>query len=224
MPNFKSKINQDGLSAKVLVGTSTGDLQTSNVTVENINAYSNAPTIPSGNDSTLEFWTGLTLNRYFCSENLLSGQPSDAGFIDIIRNGNNMAIFWISISDGTQYIKTVYGSTVSAWRLVGSQTGLGIPAAKTTGGTSTAYTLTSAEVSGLQDGLTVTVRFHTASGAAPTLNVSGLGAAKIQVVYGTDLPAGFFPANSVVLLQYVTDRWIALSAANSWTYDAIASW
>jgi hypothetical protein len=74
-----------------------------------------------------------------------------------------------------------------------------------TTGTSTAYALatnggfdTLAHLSG--NGLHV--RFHTASGSAPTLNVDGLGAKPLQVASGTALGTGVIAAQSVWGLTY----------------------
>ena len=62
-----------------------------------------------------------------------------------------------------------------------------------TGGSSTAYTVTSyqafdtlAHLSGQMIAFTV----HTSSGAAPTLNVDGLGAKPLRITPGNTLPAG----------------------------------
>ena len=75
-----------------------------------------------------------------------------------------------------------------------------------TGGTSTAYTLTYTVAPGaLVSGMTHQVEFHTANGAAATLNVNGLGA--IPLYYYSSgawrvAPAGLFDANQTFLLSY----------------------
>jgi len=75
-----------------------------------------------------------------------------------------------------------------------------------TAGSSTAYTLTSNQVFtslSAMDGMAVRVRFHTANGASPTLNVDGLGAKAIQLLSsGTALPTGVVVTNAVHDLVY----------------------
>jgi hypothetical protein len=75
----------------------------------------------------------------------------------------------------------------------------------TTGGTSTAYTLTSnqsfASLTALT-GVKLCVRFNATNGASPTLNVDGLGAKAIQTASGTAIPTGAILANSVHELTY----------------------
>lgn len=63
----------------------------------------------------------------------------------------------------------------------------------TTGGTSTAYTVTSNQVFDTlahMDSAIIAFVPHATSGSAPTLNVDGLGAKKIRFVTGTDIPDG----------------------------------
>ena len=224
MPYFKSKINQQGVGAKVIGGDASGNFQATDLSVQAANSFQTAELIPTGDDNTTNFWVGLSARRYFCTAGRLSHQPSDAGFLDILKyDTNTMAILWISVSNETQWIKTVYNGTVSDWRSFGGANGIFPKVVKTTG-SSTAYTVSVPEVTSLVSGATIAVQFHTASGAGPTINVSGLGEKPLQVVSGSSLPSGFFPANAVVLLQYVGDRWLALSAGNSWTYDTVAAW
>jgi hypothetical protein len=52
------------------------------------------------------------------------------------------------------------------------------------------------------DGMKLKVRFHVASGAAPTLNVDGLGAKPLQVASGTAVGSGVIAANSVWDVTY----------------------
>lgn len=75
----------------------------------------------------------------------------------------------------------------------------------TTGGTSTAYTLTTnATFASLTElsGNTLTVRFNATNGAAPTLNVDSLGAKNIQTASGTAVATGALLADSVHRLTY----------------------
>jgi hypothetical protein len=77
--------------------------------------------------------------------------------------------------------------------------------ALTTGGTSTAYTLTSNQVFATltaMNGMSLTVRFDETNGAAPTLNVDSLGAKAIQTASGTAVGSGVLLANSVHNLTY----------------------
>jgi len=75
----------------------------------------------------------------------------------------------------------------------------------TTGGTSTAYTLTSNEVFDTlahMNGQCLKVRFNATNGAAPTLNVDALGAKPIQVDTATAVGTGVIKANSIWDVTY----------------------
>lgn len=75
----------------------------------------------------------------------------------------------------------------------------------TTGGTSTAYTLTTSTIFttlALLSGQTLTVRFNATNGASPTLNVDSLGAKAIQTASGTAVPTGALLANSIHRVTY----------------------
>lgn len=72
-----------------------------------------------------------------------------------------------------------------------------------TGGSSTAYTITSNQsLTPLVDGYTVTARMHATSGAAPTLNVDSTGAKAIRVYTSTALPTGAVNGGSVQTFTY----------------------
>jgi len=69
-----------------------------------------------------------------------------------------------------------------------------------TSGSSTAYTVTSNQnvsTTDYIDGQRFSLKFHTASGAAPTLSIDGLAAWPLQTIVGTAVPTGFFIANSI---------------------------
>lgn len=75
----------------------------------------------------------------------------------------------------------------------------------TTGGTSTAYTLTTNTVFtslALMANQTLTFTMHTTSGATPTLNVDGLGAKVIRNATGVALPTGALLSGSVYRATY----------------------
>ena len=75
----------------------------------------------------------------------------------------------------------------------------------TTGGTTTAYTLTTNQVFSsltVLDGQELTVRFDQANGASPTLNVDTLGAKAIQIDASTAVPTGMIGADSIWRLTY----------------------
>lgn len=75
----------------------------------------------------------------------------------------------------------------------------------TTGGTSTAYTLTTNTVFttlALLSGQALTVKFNATNGAAATLNVDGLGAKALETAVGTALPAGQILADSIHRVTY----------------------
>lgn len=80
-----------------------------------------------------------------------------------------------------------------------------------TGGTATAYTLTTSQgLSSLTDGFAVTCRMSATSGASPTLNVDSLGAKSIAGVYGTAIATGALLSGSVHTFVYdaTDDKWI----------------
>lgn len=77
--------------------------------------------------------------------------------------------------------------------------------ALTTGGTSTAYTLTtnqSFSALSVLDKMALRVRFHTLNGATPTLNVDSLGAKAININAATAIAANSLRANAVHDLIY----------------------
>jgi hypothetical protein len=83
----------------------------------------------------------------------------------------------------------------------------------TTGGSSTAYTLTTNQVfSSLSamSGSSLRVKFNATNGASPTLNVDGLGAKAIVSVTGTAVLTGAIVANTVHDLVYSnsSSEWI----------------
>lgn len=75
----------------------------------------------------------------------------------------------------------------------------------TTGGTSTAFTLTTNQVFAslsAMSGQSLTVKFNAANGASPTLNVDSLGAKALQTLSGTAIPEGLIAANSIWNVTY----------------------
>lgn len=86
----------------------------------------------------------------------------------------------------------------------------------TTGGTSTAYTVTTnqgfASLSAMS-GQSLRVKLNATNGAAPTLNVDSLGAKAIVTVAGTAIGVGRLVANSVYDLVYDNSNscWILVS-------------
>ena len=75
----------------------------------------------------------------------------------------------------------------------------------TTGGTSTAYTVTSNstyDTLAHMDGAILAVKIHTDSGASPTLNVDSLGAKAINLTNGSAVPTGYLKAGTRYLLSY----------------------
>lgn len=80
-----------------------------------------------------------------------------------------------------------------------------------TGGSSTAYTVTSNQAGlTLVDGLTISLRLHTTSGANPTLQVNSLTAKPIRVAAATPLPLGAGIAGQPYTLTYSSaeDAWL----------------
>ena len=74
-----------------------------------------------------------------------------------------------------------------------------------TGGTSTAFTVTSNQVFDTlahMDGAMIAFTPHTTSGDAPTLNVDGLGAKKIRIVPSADLPEGSLVEGTPYIATY----------------------
>jgi microcystin-dependent protein len=90
----------------------------------------------------------------------------------------------------------------------------------TTGGSSTAYTLSSNRVFtslALMDKAIVTIVPHTTSGAAPTLNVDGLGAKQIRSATGVNVPSGALVSGTPYALIYInaTTEFILLGYPNA---------
>lgn len=87
-----------------------------------------------------------------------------------------------------------------------------------TGGTSSAYTITSNQVyATLTDGIYVKARMNATNAAGATLNVDGLGAKTIATVYGTPIRAGALRLGGVYEFVYdsTDDKWIAVSAPDN---------
>jgi microcystin-dependent protein len=75
----------------------------------------------------------------------------------------------------------------------------------TTGGSSTAYTVTTSQTFASLGNLTlqtITIIPHATSGAAPTLSVDGLGAQNLRLVSGEAPPVGAFVAGTPYLVRY----------------------
>lgn len=84
----------------------------------------------------------------------------------------------------------------------------------TTGGSSTAYTAAANRtLSAYYDGLQLTVEFHTASGATPTLNVDSVGAQSLVWPDGTAVGATEIPANlfAKVIYDETNTNWVVLT-------------
>jgi microcystin-dependent protein len=85
---------------------------------------------------------------------------------------------------------------------------------QTTGGTSTAYTLTTeGSADSLENGRIVCAVFNTSNGATPTLNVDSLGAKSIFVDASNAVPTNYFAANTLHCLSYNA---AANTAAGAW--------
>jgi hypothetical protein len=87
-----------------------------------------------------------------------------------------------------------------------------------TGGTSTAYTLTTNQIiNSLDDGVAIAARLNATNGSAPTLNVDSLGAKAIATVYGTAVGSGVLRSGSVYVFVYdsTDDKWIVHGNPNN---------
>jgi len=85
-----------------------------------------------------------------------------------------------------------------------------------TGGTSTAFTITSNQgYIALTDGISVTARMSATSGAAPTLAVDGLTAKAIQSAYGVAVSTGALLSGAIYKFTYdsTADAWIVAGGA-----------
>lgn len=72
-----------------------------------------------------------------------------------------------------------------------------------TGGSSTAYTVTSNQTfTSLSDGISVTARMHAANGTTPTLNVDSLGAKSIYSHSSTAIPEGSLNSGGIYAFTY----------------------
>jgi hypothetical protein len=86
-----------------------------------------------------------------------------------------------------------------------------------TGGTSTAYTLTTNQVFDTlahMDKMSLVVKFHTANGASATLNVDGLGANPLRIASGSAITANAVGTNEYRLLIYLnaTTEWLLIGS------------
>ena len=103
-----------------------------------------------------------------------------------------------------------------------------VSGALTTGGTTTAYTLTSSQVFAsltAMSGAKLVVRFNATNGTAPTLNVDGLGAKNIQTASGTAVINGALLANSVHQLTYDNSipAWLLHGVHGALASDTVAT-
>jgi hypothetical protein len=88
-----------------------------------------------------------------------------------------------------------------------------------TGGTSTAYTLTTNQVFASLSAMnrqSIRIFFHTTCGASPTLNVDGLGAKAINTVIGTAVGTGTIIGNRAYDLVYDNSNsvWVVCGGEN----------
>lgn len=91
-----------------------------------------------------------------------------------------------------------------------------------TGGTSTAYTLTSNQsLTPIADGFHITCRMSATNGASPTLNVDSTGAVAIHAAAGTAIRTGILQSGAVYRFVYhaATPCWIAQGAPGLATKD-----
>lgn len=80
-----------------------------------------------------------------------------------------------------------------------------------TAGSSTAYTLTSSQIfTSLSDGIQIAFRLDETNGAAPTLNVDGLGAKALRLVSATNLTGSELIAGAIYWATYDAggDEWL----------------
>jgi hypothetical protein len=94
-----------------------------------------------------------------------------------------------------------------------------------TAGTSTAYTLTSNQVFAslaAMSGQSLRVKFNATNGAAPTLNVDGLGAKAIHTVAGTAIGTASIQVNSIYDLVYdnANSCWVLIAGQKAGYLDA----
>jgi hypothetical protein len=87
----------------------------------------------------------------------------------------------------------------------------------TTGGISTAYTVTTNQSFpslSAMDGATLRLKFNAANGATPTLNVDGLGAKTIAIIGSTSIIEGYLINTGVYDLLYVNadNAWVVVNS------------
>jgi hypothetical protein len=87
----------------------------------------------------------------------------------------------------------------------------------TTGGTSTAYTLTTNQgfpSLSAMDGATLRVKFNATNGATPTLNVDGLGAKTIAIIGSTSILAAYLISGGIYDLRYTNsdNAWVVVNS------------
>lgn len=96
-----------------------------------------------------------------------------------------------------------YSTVNSAFVLVNDQYQNTVFSCGATGGTSTAYTASATpQVYGYYDGLLVSCRTHTASGASPTINIDSVGAKPIVTPSDNAIIANEIPSGALLTLAY----------------------
>ncbi len=102
-----------------------------------------------------------------------------------------------------------------------------IDGALTTAGSSTAYTCTlNRQISAWYTGLTFAVKWHTASGATPTINPTGSGALGAKSLYwstGTQVTTSDLPSGGIALLYYDGTNVQVLTASSILAFGTAAA-
>lgn len=116
-----------------------------------------------------------------------------------------------------QWAPSVVNDTIRTMMAMIKKISLDFHGGSVTGGSSTAYILTTNEVLALADGVSVTCRMHAANGAAPTLNVDGTGAVAIQCALGAAITLGTLLAGANYSFVYyaASAAWIVRGAGGA---------
>lgn len=91
-----------------------GDIYANGIKQNGINS------LPSGNGNDLSYWHNLRPGNYWCSPDILAGQPSNWGLVQVIKSGSGVGasdftVLWFSQSEGAIYRKSGNASGMSRW-------------------------------------------------------------------------------------------------------------
>ena len=164
--------------------------------------------------TTGEIVTAAYMNTHI-RDNLLETAPAKVTTTGdlIVGNGSN-ALKRLGIGSAYSVLSVNAGGTDAAWSNPHLNDYSNHSPYATTGGTSTAYTVTlSPSPSSLTEGFGITIKVHTTNTTAATLNVNSLGAKILKNHFGTSYVAGELVAGRIYNFRYNGTDFLAVSAA-----------